>query len=203
MTTGLLFHNNSNLLPRDGEVYYYGPIFDTNTAQDYYHTLLEEVEWKNDEAYIFGKHIVTKRKIAWYGNQNYLYRYSNTSKIALPWSDTLLELKNKVEKISGQSYNSCLLNLYHNGQETMGWHSDGEEALKKNAAIASLSFGAERKFSFKHKTTKDTISLILQRGGLLIMQGSTQENWLHRLPPSKKVQTPRINLTFRTIENQQ
>ncbi|MEO9210196.1 MAG: alpha-ketoglutarate-dependent dioxygenase AlkB, partial [Ginsengibacter sp.] len=104
------------------------------------------------------------------------------------------------EEKSGESYNSCLLNLYHTGQEGMAWHSDGEKDLKKNGAIASLSFGAERKFAFKHKRTKETVSINLQPGSLLVMKGSTQTHWLHRLPPTKMIRSPRINLTFRTID---
>jgi len=91
------------------------------------------------------------------------------------------------------------LNLYHDGDEGMAWHSDDEKTLAKNAAIASFSFGAERKFSFKHKHTKETVSLVLENGSLLVMKGATQTNWLHRLPPTKKIQEPRVNLTFRTI----
>ena len=111
-----------------------------------------------------------------------------------------MELKEIVEKESGETYNSCLLNLYHSGSEGMSWHSDGEKMLKKNGAIASVSLGAERKFSFKHKETKQKIDIILERGSLLVMKETTQANWLHRLPPTKKVHSPRINLTFRTIE---
>ncbi|PTB90925.1 alpha-ketoglutarate-dependent dioxygenase AlkB, partial [Marivirga lumbricoides] len=99
----------------------------------------------------------------------------------------------------GETYNSCLLNLYHNGSEGMAWHSDGEKDLKKNGAIASMSFGAERKFAFKHKESKETVALWLENGSLLVMKGSTQTYWLHRLPPTTKVSEPRINLTFRTI----
>jgi alkylated DNA repair dioxygenase AlkB len=97
-------------------------------------------------------------------------------------------------------FNSCLLNLYHNGNEGMRWHSDDEESLgKNNNTIASLSFGAERKFSFKHKQTKQTVSIVLEDGSLLIMKDATQSNWLHSLPKSKNITQPRINLTFRTI----
>ena len=81
----------------------------------------------------------------------------------------------------------------------MAWHSDAEKDLKKNGAIASVSFGAERKFSFKHKETAEKVEIILPHGSLLIMKADTQSNWLHRLPPTKKISTPRINLTFRTI----
>lgn len=104
-----------------------------------------------------------------------------------------------VEKTSGVSFNSCLLNLYHNGEEGMAWHSDDERSLGKNTTIASLSFGAERKFCFKHKITKTTVSIMLGNGSLLVMKGATQTNWLHSLPKTKKVSSPRINLTFRNI----
>jgi alkylated DNA repair dioxygenase AlkB len=108
-----------------------------------------------------------------------------------------MQLKALVEEQTGEQFNSCLLNLYHNGNEGMTWHSDGEKELKKNGAIASLSFGAERKFSFKHKVTKQTVSVMLEHGSLLVMKGTTQTFWLHRLPPTTKVNTPRVNLTFR------
>ncbi|MGM8363229.1 alpha-ketoglutarate-dependent dioxygenase AlkB family protein [Flavobacterium sp. ARAG 55.4] len=190
---------NTNLLPVDGTVLYYGKIMDYAEAGFYYRRLLESIEWKNDEAVIFGKLIITKRKVAWYGDSNFKYSYSNTTKEALAWTSELRELKLLTEQITGETYNSCLLNLYHNGDEGMAWHSDGEKDLKKNGAIASLSFGAQRKFAFKHKTTKETVSLMLEQGSLLVMKGTTQTHWLHRLPPSKKINKPRINLTFRTI----
>ena len=190
---------NTNLLPRDGTVLYYGKIMDYSKAEFYYKRLLETIEWKNDEAVIFGKLIITKRKVAWYGDKNFKYSYSNVTKEALLWTTELLELKSLTEQITGETYNSCLLNLYHDGNEGMAWHSDGEKDLKKNGAIASLSFGAQRKFAFKHKTTKETVSLMLEQGSLLVMKDETQTHWLHRLPPSKKIIKPRINLTFRSI----
>lgn len=190
---------NVNLLPKDGTVNYYGKLMTLQQANDYFYSLLNEVQWKNDIAIIFGKRIVTKRKVAWYGEKPFEYTYSNTTKLALPWTRELLELKELVQTRTRETYNSCLLNLYHDGSEGMAWHSDGEKDLKKNGAIASLSFGAERKFAFKHKETKEKISLILENGSLLVMKGATQTNWLHRLPPTKLIKTPRINLTFRTI----
>jgi alkylated DNA repair dioxygenase AlkB len=120
----------------------------------------------------------------------------------LLWTADLVELKKLAEQLTGATYNSCLLNLYHNGNEGMAWHSDDEKALAKNGSIASFSFGAERKFSFKHKTTKETVSVFLEHGSLLVMKDATQTNWLHRLPPTTKVSTPRVNLTFRAILNQ-
>lgn len=193
--------NNVNLLPYDGQATYYGKLFPLESANTYLQVLMEDIEWKNDEAIVFGKRVITKRKVAWYGDRSFEYTYSKVTKNALPWTDALLELKHTIEQHSGEQYNSCLLNLYHNGDEGMAWHSDAEKDLKKNGTIGSLSFGAERKFAFKHKRTKQTVSIILEHGSLLIMKGTTQEHWLHRLPPTKRVNKPRINLTFRTIVN--
>lgn len=196
---GNLADANENLLPKDGTVNYYGKILEKEEADAFYLQLLENIEWKNDEAVIFGKKILTKRKVAWYGDDNYEYTYSNSTKKAIPWTPELLKLKALAEEKTGEKFNSCLLNLYHSGDEGMAYHSDGEKDLKKNGAIASLSFGAERKFSFKHKFTKEKVDLLLEHGSLLVMKDQTQSFWLHRLPPTKKVFTPRINLTFRTI----
>lgn len=192
-------NTNPNLLPADGEVNYYGQIMSMQKAQEYLQYLLSEIAWKNDEAIIYGKHIITKRKVAWYADSNFSYTYSKISREALPWTAELLALKKLSENITGKQFNSCLLNLYHTGDEGMAWHSDDEKSLGKNTSIASLSFGAERKFAFKHKKTKEKVELILQNGSLLLMHGATQTNWLHRLPPTKKVNSPRVNLTFRTI----
>lgn len=188
-----------NLLPEDGCVHYYGAIMSQHNADQYFHSLLNNIAWKHDEAIIFGNKITTKRKVAWYGDDTFPYTYSKTTKTALPWTVELLELKEIIQQKTGETFNSCLLNLYHNGNEGMAWHSDAEKDLKKNGAIGSLSFGAERKFSFKHKKTKECISQVLQHGSLLVMKDKTQTNWLHRLPPTKTIHTPRINLTFRTI----
>ena len=188
-----------NILPKDGIVNYYGKIFTATEADYYTDKLLTTIDWKNDESFIYGKLIVTKRKVGWYGDKAFDYTYSKTTKKALPFTKELLEIKKITEEKTGERYNSCLLNLYHNGDEGMGWHSDAEKELKKNGAIASLSFGAERKFLFRHKQDKETISVFLENGSLLLMYGTTQTHWVHRMPPTKKVTSPRINLTFRTI----
>lgn len=188
-----------NLLPYDGTVHYYGRLLGQEKADFYLEKLLETIEWKQDEAVIFGKHILTKRKVAWYGEKAFEYTYSNTTKRALPWTEELIRLKALAEQETGETFNSCLLNLYHSGDEGMAWHSDGETDLKKDGAIASLSFGAERKFAFKHKWTGEKVELILEHGSLLVMKDTTQTHWLHRLPPSKRITAPRVNLTFRTI----
>jgi alkylated DNA repair dioxygenase AlkB len=199
-----LFNNEiqslTNLLPKDGIVVYYRNLLTSQEANRYFDCLLNTIEWKNDQAFIYGKLIITKRKVAWYGDTDFEYTYSKITKRALLWTPELVELKQMIEDKTGEKYNSCLLNLYHNGDEGMAWHSDAEKELKKNGAIGSLSLGAERKFTFKHKETQETISLILENGSLLLMKGQTQTSWLHRLPPTKLISTPRINLTFRSIE---
>lgn len=189
-----------NILPADGVASYYGKILPQQKAQYYFNKLLTTIEWKNDEAIIFGRHIITKRKVAWYADTNYEYAYSNRTKYALPWNKELVELKTLVDELTGTIFNSCLLNLYHNGDEGMTWHSDDEKTLADDSPIASFSFGAERKFMLKHKQTKETISLMLENGSLLVMKDETQKKWLHGLPKSKRVTQPRVNLTFRIME---
>lgn len=197
-----LFSSDSsvNLLPFDGIVRYFGSVFSPADADAYFECLWNTIEWRNDEANMFGRHIITKRKVAWYGDANYHYTYSNATKLALPWTKELLELKRVSEEKTGATYNSCLLNLYHDGGEGMAWHSDDEKMLAKDSSIASLTFGAERKFAFRHKTEDQKVELILEHGSLLEMSGTTQARWLHRLPPTKKVTRPRINLTFRKMD---
>ncbi|RNL54231.1 alpha-ketoglutarate-dependent dioxygenase AlkB family protein [Pedobacter jejuensis] len=198
---GNTINSNTNLLPYGGTVKYYGKLFSQIEANQYFDVLWNTINWKNDEAFIMGKHLITKRKVAWYGDREYSYTYSKASKTALPWTPELLAIKKIAEEKTGTTFNSCLLNLYHNGDEGMAYHSDDEKALAKNATIASISFGAERKFLLKHKQTKETIGILLANGSLLVMADETQTNWLHRLPTTKKVSQPRINLTFRTMND--
>ena len=191
-----------SILPFEGEVIYHGPVFSPAESLVYLDTLLETTQWKNDEVFIFGRHIVTKRKTAWYGDQPFSYTYSGFQRTALPWTKILLDLKNRVESISGDRYNSCLLNLYHDGTEGMSWHSDDEPELDADATIASLSFGAERRFLFRHKRSKESKGLLLENGSMLIMRPPTQTYWQHRLPPTTKITSPRVNLTFRRMREQ-
>jgi alkylated DNA repair dioxygenase AlkB len=194
-----LFTSSTNLLPQDGIVNYFGFVLTNDEADVFYKKLMENIEWKNDQTMMFGKLIETKRKVGWYGQYPFEYTYSKITKKALPWTVELEKLKAICEKQTGETYNSCLLNLYHDGSEGMGWHSDGEKDLKKNGSIASMSFGAVRKFAFKHRETAEKVEVILEHGSLLEMAGACQTHWLHRLPPTTKVTQPRINLTFRTI----
>ena len=190
---------NRNLLMGASIAKSHGIIFSKGEIETFFNLLSEEIAWENDEVLIFGKRITTKRKTAWYGDRPFAYTYSHTTKIALPWTVTLNEIKNKVEQISKEKFNSCLLNLYHDGNEGMGWHSDDEKMIVPKSAIASVSFGAQRKFVFKHKKDKTQVSTILENGSLLVMKGETQIEWLHALPKSLKIKAARINLTFRMI----
>lgn len=190
-----------NLLPCDGIVNYHGRVFSPEEAHYFHALLMQNIRWQNDEVVLFGKRIVTSRKVAWYADNGTAYSYSGSTKQALPWTPELTRIKDTVQHISEAVFNACLLNLYHDGSEGMGWHSDDEKTIVPESAIASISLGAERKFSFKHKRKQDqeTVSLQLEDGSLLIMKGSTQTHWLHSLPKSKKVMQPRINLTFRSM----
>ncbi|HOZ96941.1 MAG TPA: alpha-ketoglutarate-dependent dioxygenase AlkB [Niabella sp.] len=192
-------HAKDNLLPEDGEVYYYGPVFEKKEADEYLTELRNEVQLEHDVVVMFGKTIITKRKSAWYADSPQSYTYSGIKRTALPWTENLFLLKQFCEQLTKESYNSCLLNYYHNGSESMSWHCDDEKDLKPNGSIASLSFGAARRFDFRHKKTKETVQIMLEHGSLLEMKGLAQTFWHHRLPSSAKVSAPRLNLTFRTV----
>lgn len=192
----------ANLLPCDGVVNYFGAIVPHDEAWRFFDVLRTTIPWKNDEVVINGQRIVTSRQVAWYGDSAFRYTYSGTTKQALTWTSELFALKAIVEERTGTRFNSCLLNFYRDGGEGMSWHSDDEKSLGPNTTIASVSFGAERKFCFRHKRTRQETSVILEHGSLLVMKGATQTNWLHALPKTARVTTPRINLTFRTIVDQ-
>ncbi|MGP9765730.1 alpha-ketoglutarate-dependent dioxygenase AlkB family protein [Halomonas sp. AOP13-D3-9] len=198
-----LFENDGmklvNLLPQDGEAYYYGEILVAETADRYLDQCINELHWEHDRAFIYGKEIVTKRKIAWYADEPVAYTYSGYTKRALVWPGCLREIKQRVESHCGEVFNSCLGNFYSSGEEGMSWHSDAEKDLVENGVIGALSLGGERKFSFKHRHTGESVSLTLGHGSLLVMKGNTQKNWLHSLPKTKKVVEPRVSLTFRQM----
>lgn len=190
---------DANLLPRDGEAYYHGRVFGGDECGRILGSLIADIPWEHDETVIFGKRIVTARKVAWFADGAIPYSYSGTVKRAHGWTELLLGLKREAERRTGAAYNSCLLNLYHHGGEGMGWHSDDEKSIVPGSSIASLSFGAERKFSFRHRDTKEAVSIALESGSLLDMRGGTQAHWQHQLPKTKRVSEPRVNLTFRMM----
>lgn len=201
-----LFHSVSpehNLLPYNGIVNDFGPILKSQEADDLFEELLHNIPWQHDGSIIYGKHITTARQVAWYGDHAFDYTYSRIRRTALPWHPILLSLKHTIEQhlqsISPTVFNSCLLNLYSDGLEGMGWHSDDEKELGNEPIIASLSLGATRKFAFKHKHTAQKCELMLQHGQLIVMRGQTQQHWRHAVMKSTNITEPRINLTFRTF----
>ena len=196
-----MFQQELQIINFEGEAIYYGPIFSHEQKVTFFDDLVKGIEWKNEEIIIFGKEIISKRKVAFYGDDGIEYTYSNKTKKGLVWTEHLLKIKSIVEDYTQVNYNGCLLNLYHDGNEGMGWHSDDEKEIVPNSSIASLSFGAERKFAIKHKATKETHSILLESGSLFEMLGSFQKHWLHSMPKSKKIIAPRINLTFRHMHS--
>ena len=191
--------NFPNIINQDGQAHYFGKIINAEQKHIYFNELLNKIEWTNENLVMFGKEITTKRKVAFYADRLIEYTYSNKTKKGLEWTPLLIEIKQLVSSYTGSNYNACLLNLYHDGAEGMGWHSDDEKEIIPNSSIASLSLGAERKFALKHKATKEAKSILLEHGSLLEMLGSFQKHWLHSMPKSKKIVAPRINLTFRQM----
>ncbi|MDA7644435.1 MAG: alpha-ketoglutarate-dependent dioxygenase AlkB [Verrucomicrobiales bacterium] len=188
-----------NLLPRDGEAYYVAGVIDPVRSQELTDALLAEVPWQHDEIVMFGKRIVTARQVAWVADEGLSYTYSSVEKRPLAWSPVLKELKLLVETWTSAAFNACLLNLYQDGTEGMGWHSDDEKSIVGESVIASVSLGAERPFRFCHKESGDVVRLTLETGSVLIMKGAIQRCWKHTLPKTKRVTSPRVNLTFRLM----
>ena len=190
-----------NILAFDGVVQNYGLILNAEQSCRYLHYFLQHLAWQRDEVILHGQHYITDRKVVWYGDEHYQYRYSGSLKHAHEWNPALYRLKQQIEKIVGASFNSCLANLYENGQQAVGWHSDDELSLISKigheTVIASLSFGATRKMSFKHKFQPAKADMLLQSGQLIVMRGQTQKYWKHCITKTAKVIEPRINLTFR------
>jgi alkylated DNA repair dioxygenase AlkB len=188
-----------NLLPKNGCINYYPEQIASIDNFALFEQLQQKINWQADEIIMFGKKIVTQRKVAWVADPNYSYSYSGVKKYPNPWTPELLSIKHVADKLAGCTFNACLLNLYHSGGEGMGWHSDDEKELDAQAPIASVSLGGTRKFAFKHKLDKSTHSLFLENGSLLIMYAPTQAFWQHSLLKTKREVAPRINLTFRVM----
>lgn len=189
----------SIVLP-DAELEYF-PVFYKKDESDFlYEKLLRSIPWEQDTIKLFGKKVLQPRLTAFYGEGKKSYTYSGLELMPGAFNKELLDIKQKCTLHAGISFNACLANLYRNGSDSMGWHSDDEKELGPGPVIASVSFGAERIFHLKHK--KDPAArykIRLQHGSLLLMKGKTQEFWKHQLPKTRKQVSPRINLTFRKI----
>lgn len=193
---------SENLLPYDGIVNDFGEVIDR--PNELYAALLTNLPWQSDVVTLFGKTHVTNRKIVWMGDNNVGYHYSGHTRQGVIWSPIVLAVKQQIEtllKANGinAQFNACLLNFYPTGEDGLGYHADDEKELGHEPIIASVSLGAQRKFVFKHRITKDKVEISLTAGQLIVMRGQTQCHWLHTLPKTKKVAEGRINLTFRTM----
>ncbi|MCX7086719.1 MAG: alpha-ketoglutarate-dependent dioxygenase AlkB [Methylococcales bacterium] len=188
-----------NIAPCDGELYWQKQFYAPQQADELFAQLNADCAWQAEEILVYGKWHNVPRLMCWYGDADAFYRYSGVNHQPLPWTPTLLTIKEKVQQHCQCEFNSVLLNLYRDGQDSMGYHADDEKELGENPMIASLSFGAERLFKLQHKSLKITLDIRLAHGDLLIMAGTIQQHWRHALPKTKQPKTPRINLTFRQI----
>lgn len=195
---GMTFKNN--LLPHDGEAYFYPELFSKKESDHYLNALLQEISWKQEPIVIFGKQVMQPRLTAWFGDEGKCYHYSGITMQPERWTKSLLKIKEQIEVIAGVTFNSALLNQYRDGKDSMGWHRDNEKELGHNPVIGSVSFGATRKFVLRHYQDHSLKrSVELSHGSLLLMQGKTQHCWMHSIPKTTKQLGSRINITFRVI----
>jgi alkylated DNA repair dioxygenase AlkB len=163
-------------------------------------SLKANIRWNQETIQMYGKLLNTPRLTAWYGDNSKTYAFSGKRYDPYPWTDELLFIKGRVDAAAGIIFNSVLLNLYRNGNDSVAWHADDEPELGVNPVIASVSFGQMRRFDVRHKTDKkQKYSVELENGSLLIMKGDLQHQWEHQVPKSTKALGERINLTFRVI----
>lgn len=181
----------------NGLLYWHPQFLNLQRSEQYFQQLKSELNWQQEHITLFGKSVLQPRLQTWLGDA--VYTYSGLTMHPQPWTSAVLDLKAQCEQQAQTRFNSVLGNLYRDGEDYMGWHQDNERELGHQPVIASLSFGVTRQFVFKHKTTKEKIAFQLTPGSLLIMAGETQQYWQHALPKTKRVNEPRINLTFRYI----
>lgn len=184
----------------NGEYIYIPNFFDRNKANEFLKAFKETILWKQESMNMYGKQVLFPRLTSWYGESDKPYTFSGITLHPHPWTKELLEIKAAIEPICKVVFNSVLLNLYRDGNDSISWHTDAEKELGKNPLIASVNFGAERKFQIRHNETQETIDINLKHGSLLIMKGELQHFWKHQVPKQKKITDERINLTFRVIK---
>ena len=169
----------------------------------------ENINWTHDQIKIFGKQTYIPRFSAWYGDSDASYSYSGLKLKPNFWNEELLLIKNKIEKLvnveeensKAIKFNSVLMNWYRDGRDSMGWHRDAEKELGQNPVIASLNFGATRRFLLRNVNDKtQKIEFSLTNGSLLIMAGQIQHFWQHAVPKETKIKESRINMTFRRVK---
>ncbi len=183
----------------DADIFYIPDFLSKVESKIMFHIFLDNIIWRQDDIKIFGKYIAQPRLTALYGDENKSYGYSNIRMLPNKWIPELLDIKQKIEERVAAKFTTVLLNLYRDGNDSNGWHSDNEKELGVNPIIASISLGAEREFQMKHKILDIKSKIYLSPGSLFVMRGETQKNWKHQIPKTKKIIEKRINLTFRNI----
>lgn len=188
------------ILLQDGELLYYPHFFNAEVADSYFRLLMEKVDWKQEGMMMYGKPVLFPRLMAWYGDKGSSYAFSGKRYEPAEWIAELSAINRHVSSVAGVVFNSVLLNRYRSGNDSMGWHADDEPELGRNPVIASVNFGATRRFMFRHQQAGLKYELNLAHGSLLIMKGSLQHYWQHQVPKTAKPLAERINLTFRVIK---
>ena len=198
MQESLWINDELNAL-RDSPIRIYRNYFSQIEANHFF-SLLQEIEWTQNEIVVFGKKYLEPRETAWYGNPGIKYSYSGIERESKSWVPFLEEIRKRIQEVTGSSFNSVLLNRYRDEKDSVAWHADDEPELGDSPTIASVSFGASRKFQVRYKNKRGKIfSIFLHHGDLMIMNPPTQAHYLHCAPKSSKKVSERINLTFRKI----
>ena len=199
MPSSSLFPISGELLPGDGSAVLFPDFLCESDADKYFSGLHNNTPWEQNFIRLFGKEVSEPRLSTWHAEADLPYTYSGVPRTPHPWKEPLSSLRTACEAHTGQSFNGALLNLYRTGLDAMGWHSDDEAVNGPNPVIASISLGAERRFDFRHKQSREMISVVLPHGSLLVMSGACQTFWLHRIAKTTRQTEPRINVTFRTL----
>ena len=199
MPSNSLFPISGELLPSDGSAVLFPDFLCESDADNCFSGLHNNTPWEQNFIRLFGKEVSEPRLSTWHAEADLPYTYSGVPRTPHPWKEPLSSLRTACEAHTGQSFNGALLNLYRTGLDAMGWHSDDEAVNGPNPVIASICLGAERRFDFRHKESREVISVVLPHGSLLVMSGACQTFWLHRIAKTTRQTEPRINVTFRRL----
>ena len=199
MPDASLFHEHRVVVDHDGRAELFPGFLGTDAATGLLETLIESLPWERPELVVYGRRVLEPRESLWFAPTGMSYGYSGTVRTAHPFTPELQDLCGCLEDTTGSKYNSALVNLYRDGNDHLGWHADNEECNGPEPTIASVSLGAERRFDLRHNDTGETASVLLPHGSLLVMSGRLQRHWQHRVPASRRIGSPRVNITFRLV----
>ena len=195
-----MFDFQENIELADAKIVFIEHFFTPSVSDQFLKVLTHQLDWQQGEILMFGKHVLEPRLTAWYGDNDKPYSFSGITLSPKVWNEELVSIKSKIEPIAKVDFNSVLLNRYRDGNDSISWHTDAEKELGINPVIASVNFGATRKFQLRHIKTKEKLEIELTHGSLLIMQGELQHFWQHQVPKTGQKVGERINLTFRVIK---